>query len=423
MQVAEVAGEVVEVGGSLYHKDNRLMARLVEEAGLEAFNPVHSAARGSEPVLLGVWDGEDVLFQESSSWLYSTVAGLWRYGYSAIAVAAEASSVLKQFLTIYPHLLDDEFVGFETVEGLLDAMGLRHLTTVSLREHLHANGLCSGWGDGRYCDEIVAGLTRVNYGQSLDLNALVGLIALIGSTGDVRAVRGGNYQAMEYAITAANAAFHRFSDVHGIRKVCVDEAHCTYSLLFRHAGEEHELHGLHAVVIAAPLEFADLAFEGFVARPGAHIKRDYQRTHVTFTVGDLNLKAYFGQDGDQPQAIITPETAAAEFTSCMLRSRYSSAGEKRALYKLFSRHPLEASTLDRIIANRTETFQTEFLAYPVLNPIREGLEFPPFVLDTGIFYVNALESAFSTIETEMMAGLNVAKLAAAFLDQMRHLSR
>lgn len=67
--------------------------------------------------------------------------------------------------------------------------------------------------------------------------------------------------------------------------------------------------------------------------------------------------------------------------------------------------------------DRTETHITRFYAYPVLSPIPETQPFPPIVLDEseGIFYVNAMETAFSTIETEMLSGKNVAQLVARSL--------
>jgi hypothetical protein len=103
-------------------------------------------------------------------------------------------------------------------------------------------------------------------------------------------------------------------NVRKVQKVCIADTDCTYSVSFEHEGGEHTLDGLDAVIIAAPLEFANVTWEGFIPNPGAKAKREYQRTHVTFVVGDLNLRAYFGAEGDQPQAIITPETSAVEFT-------------------------------------------------------------------------------------------------------------
>ena len=58
-------------------------------------------------------------------------------------------------------------------------------------------------------------------------------------------------------------------------------------------------------------------------------------------------------------------------------------------------------------------YQTEFYAYPVLDPLPAGVRFPPLILDdSNVFYVNAMESAFSTIETEMISGRNIAKLVS-----------
>ncbi len=51
-------------------------------------------------------------------------------------------------------------------------------------------------------------------------------------------------------------------------------------------------------------------------------------------------------------------------------------------------------------------------AYPVLRPDRD---LPPFRLAAGLYWVNAMEFAASTMETETIAARNVANLVEADL--------
>ena len=69
-----------------------------------------------------------------------------------------------------------------------------------------------------------------------------------------------------------------------------------------------------------------------------------------------------------------------------------------------------------ILLDRTTTYQTQFYAYPVLHPVPVDKKFPSILLDEdNVLYVNAMETAFSTIETEMISGKNIARIIAESL--------
>jgi len=42
-------------------------------------------------------------------------------------------------------------------------------------------------------------------------------------------------------------------------------------------------------------------------------------------------------------------------------------------------------------------------------------EWPSFIIDEGLFYINAMESAVSTMETEAVAARNVVNLSLNFM--------
>jgi len=409
-----------EVGGAVYHVKNKIFADLVQQGKYRTFVPLQEHTEPSVTAqdlstmasdLMGVWDGKQWAFMESTSTLANWWHGLSRYGLDSYWVGKEADRVLEMFLRVYDLL---EIRSFRRVEDLLDALELRSLTTLSLQQHLEQGGFCS-WNNKAFCQEIVTGLTRVNYGQSMDLNALVGLIALIGSTDDVRTVVGGNNQVFQYALWRANAAVHWNSTVTTIAK-----EGDTYTVLTHIPGrpEDTQRHtGFDKVIVAAPLEFAKVQFENVTISPQALQMRPYQLVHVALVVGQLNLAGYFHTKGDQPQNVITTEGSEPGFTSITLHSHFNDHGHSRFLYKVFSRHPLTDFQLDQWFTNRTETHLTQFHAYPVLRPLPEGQEFPPLILDQeeDVYYVNAMESAFSTIETEMISGKNIARLVCESL--------
>ena len=265
----EFAGEHTEVGGSIYHLANKLFADFVKLGKFKTYNPIteHSDPSAkpppgftSENSLLGIWNGKQFSFQESDSFIMNFVNGLWRYGLDGKYVGDEAAATLNKFLKVY-ELLDKQT--FYTVEELLNALGLIDLTRVSLKQHLDEGSFCS-YNNASYCNEIVTGLTRVNYGQSMDLNALVGLIALIGSTDDIATVVDGNYKVLEYALWSANALVHYNSNVFKVSKTINDKQKPKYAISYYNMdGEVQTVEDFDKIIIAAPLEFASIEFEGF----------------------------------------------------------------------------------------------------------------------------------------------------------------
>lgn len=63
----------------------------------------------------------------------------------------------------------------------------------------------------------------------------------------------------------------------------------------------------------------------------------------------------------------------------------------------------------RALSARLEALRLSWKAYPILRP---APKWPPFVLHPGLYYVNAMESAVSTMETEIIASRNVVTLLA-----------
>ena len=80
-------------------------------------------------------------------------------------------NLLKQFSNIYT--LQENGQSYESVPELLKAMSesgeLFRLTQITAREYLLEKGLSE-----LLIDELVTAITRINYGQSTEVNALTG---------------------------------------------------------------------------------------------------------------------------------------------------------------------------------------------------------------------------------------------------------
>lgn len=67
---------------------------------------------------------------------------------------------------------------------------------------------------------------------------------------------------------------------------------------------------------------------------------------------------------------------------------------------------------DKMFRKREKEVEIDWLAYPQYSPPEE---FPAFVLDDGVFYINGFEKAASAMEVSAVGGMNVALLAQEFL--------
>jgi Prenylcysteine lyase len=132
---------------------------------------------------LGIWNGDEFVFETSDYTPLTMLRGLWRYGLASVTVQGLVSEVLERFLQVYD-LLEKERDGFESVEQLLKSLNLFELSQQSLQEYLAEEGISP-----LYCNELITGVNRVNYGQDNSLNALVGLVSIIGNTDELAAVR------------------------------------------------------------------------------------------------------------------------------------------------------------------------------------------------------------------------------------------
>ena len=86
------------------------------------------------------------------------------------------------------------------------------------------------------------------------------------------------------------------------------------------------------------------------------------------------------------------------------------------VWKVFSREPLTDVQKQKLFPEATDTKEVIWLAYPHYTPPEKYL---PFVLDEGVFYVNAIEWAASAMEMSSLSAKNAALLTARYLNKTK----
>lgn len=463
----DFSGTTVELGASVYHRENRLVRSFVELLNLTSQRPLHAGRAG-------VWKHCDnaqcsraqgrFLFLESRYTALTLAAVLWRYGSSPFVVRSLIRQHLQDFLGAYSALATQPAV---TALGILAAANLSHLPDVESGVYLRGQGV----GD-RFVTEFATAITRANYGSSMSLNGFAGAVSLAGSGADLFSVVEGNQRLAEGAARLAGAHVRLNTTVLSIgrgtqrrytvtvapRKGCEpsafldgDSGSCDATSRPDPAtAADVTTEEFDSVVIASPIQHNGIQFSSpldmavSMSLPKSH-QQDYRTTHATFIRGMLK-PGYFGMDveSELPTTILTtepelngganPSEGPIHFSSIGALKQFN---DGTRLFKVFSRFRLTARHLEAFLQWKSEESKDECLgsavrrawrAYPYLKAApsqRAGETDVPFVLDDGgkestakeggLFYVNAMEAYVSTMETEMLAACNTAYLLKARL--------
>lgn len=245
----------VEVGGSIIHPRNRLMVHFVDQV-------LRLPRRDAPDQSMGLWDGHRFLLRlDRGRPVVNVVRLLWRYGLSLPRMQAAVGRLLASFDAIYgagpgvPVVCGggsvDDGCGVDhngrsgSEGGTRWSVGVARLqeATRDFFDKLRARpapvifsppatvaGLLSPRGDGSLVNlatrrlgayassaglrppltaELVAAITRVNYGQeATGMAALAGAVGLAGSGGGLWAVAGGNAQVPMGLISRAGVTVY-----------------------------------------------------------------------------------------------------------------------------------------------------------------------------------------------------------------------
>ncbi|CAF89368.1 unnamed protein product, partial [Tetraodon nigroviridis] len=274
-----------ETGGSVIHPLNLHMKHFIEKLGIPQ--------RKDVPSKMAIFDGKELTFEQSTWFIINFFRMLWRYGLSFLRMQMWVESVLDKFMRIYQY--QQYGYSFSTVERLLHAMGgdeFPDLMNRTLEETMLAEGFSQ-----TFLNDMVAPITRVNYGQSVRINAFVGAVSLAGADPGLWAVDGGNKRV------CSGLLYHSKSDLVSARVTSVSlklrpsKSGTTTSFYeVSYVGESGPAHALYdVVVIAAPLHqgTSDIAFSGFTPPVPSHFPGRYHQTVATLVHGRVNV-SYLG---------------------------------------------------------------------------------------------------------------------------------
>lgn len=279
---------------------------------------------------------------------------------------------------------------------MLEAMSptLLNLTKSDTYSLLKSHGLSD-----LFISELASAILYVNYGQPLSIHSLVGSVACAGGDSDLWAVKNGNRELPSHLISASGATLQLSKPVTEV----ILNPDSTYTL--KSSGSV--LGSFSHVVLAYPVEGtrSSITFTGFPKIPYTASNRRYHRTVATIVAGHVHSK--YGSITD----ILTCDKSNFFTSISLLHPTILVVAEKYPVYKIFSPEPLTKTQLDSIFTEIQHVEVHDWLAYPEYNSIPPS--FPPFVLASKLYYLNAVEWAASAIEMSLISGKNIALMISS----------
>lgn len=377
----------IEAGASIIAADNALMAHFVQILNLTRFEKEGSS--------LGLWDGTSFRFRSHDSKARTVMRLARRYGLSVARSRKFISTMLNSFAALYPKDgVGQPWQPYQTVNQLFRrAPEFLPLTKRSFLDVVREKFSTA------YVEEMVAAITRVNYGQDpINMNGLSGSVAMAGAGGGLWAVREGNAQVVARLLRQTGARIILNTTIDA-----VDDAESGYTL----TSNDHSWH-CDAVVMAAPVELSTVSLPRSISQR-LDVDRKFQLTATTFVRGLLNEDT-FGEK--PPDGILTTMDVNDVFTSIG-----KVADGPAPVFKVFSRAILDDAAIDRIFQKGAKLLAVyPWYAYPKFNSPER---FADFDVDDGsgraFIYTSPLESAGSAMEMSALSGANAAALVRSKL--------
>ncbi|XP_074899719.1 prenylcysteine oxidase 1 isoform X2 [Buteo buteo] len=365
--------------------------------------------------LVGIYNGEEFVFEESSWYIVNLLKLLWHYGLNPLRMYMWVEDILDKFMRIYRYQTHD--YAFSSNERLLHALGgndFIRMLNQTIDEAMQKAGFSH-----KFINEMVCPAMRVNYGQGVNINGFVGAVSLAGVESGLWSVKGGNKLVCTGLIYASKAEVIPGTVLSIEPKIRprptgdpVKLYQVTYNTTSGLTGDTYDI-----VVIAAPLsrKMANITFKNFDP-PVPDFPNPYHQTVTTFVHGRLNASFFGYRDPSAFHfgAIFTTENPKLFINSLGVVSPVEDVGGEgklplqSAIWKVFSKEVLTKEQLNLLFSSYDSVKVKKWLAYPHYSPPEKC---PPIILHDKIYYLNGIERAASAMEMSAIAAKNAALLA------------
>ncbi len=362
-----------ELGAEFFNFSNKIVSGLVAELGLQT-------KKLDDLMDIAVWDGSEFVFQFGQSLFHKIFGLVSKHKLSVPKLIFRLKKAEGKIKNLYKHQQKSPVEFWRLFESSGLDKWYKHSFKAAILEH----GI-----DQTFVDELLTPITRLIYCQNADIGGFAGLVALLGVySQDVNKIKAGNDVFPQKLLEASNCSVKLETKVDTIEKRGDGSFQVSY-------GEASSVYD--SVVVAAPLEVADISFEGVTVQN--HL-REYQKIYTRIMKGQIDSSYFNCVSSKVPSLVLTTKEA----DPITLFSIKQTPNKKESFVTVTSLEPLGDSFVDEFFKKGETVFDHSWsAAYPVFKQIEKV---PDMVLDENLVYLNGIESAASSLETSAFAALN-----------------
>lgn len=374
IQHTTVAGHDIELGAKWFQETHHgHLLEYAKEFDLE----LESRIDEFQPV--GVWTGDRMITLERS------IAGLARllvrYGLDVFRLNSVSDGINESIDDLSRSVTAGK--GYETTGELAESVGLDPLLEQNGPEYLSQQGI-----DKSVINELVTGIAGVMTGSSLEnYHALVTVasISILTSAQDLLSIKGGNQKLCERFVDEADAKLRT--------------GECIETVISRDEGVQVSTDEISetfdAVILAVPLEQSGIEVRdgnGTVSTP----ERQYNESEIAVIDGTIDSSAFGGQS--PPPFVLCGHDRDLSFTTFWRVDN--------ELYELIAPE-ISERILDELFESWRIEAHKHWNPWPLLTPPVRPVDFE---ISPNVYYVNAIESCFSTMAMSSIGAQNVVNL-------------
>jgi len=377
----KVAGRPIELGATFFNRINRTLLDILKTEKLET-TPF-------ERMNFGVWNGSNFVFRSNKESLTTFLKLLLKYRLSLTRTYLLLRKVSSQVAQLYQEESKNPSDLLQIFESTLIDKWKRNTFYEALKERNIRQA---------FIDEIATPITRIIYSQNEDIGAFAGLSSLIGIyPGETYSFAEGNSILPIHLAQASNATIKMGKKVDAIEK--------TPKGNYR-VHTENDVMVFDNVIIATPLELADIKFDGLsLKRCGA---QPYQSVYRSAMKGVFKPE-YFNLDNsiNFPNTILTTKE-----TGPITQYSIQKASHTESVVTISSTEPVNRTIFTDIFKNSPVSIFDHYweAAYPIFKPLSRLL---PTRIDKGLMYLNAIEPMVSSMETSVLSAKNAVRMLLA----------
>ena len=371
----------IELGAAFFNFNNKIIFDLIKEIELKIKKVQESAD-------IAVWNGTEIIFKANQPMFYNMLKLIATYKLSTPKLLITLREAKEKIKKLYYEKPSEFWEIFENV-------GLDKWYKNRFDKILNELGI-----DKKFIDEIITPIIRIIYSQDASIGGFAGLSSLLGVYGEsLYSLREGNDILPMKLLEKSNSKIELRNKVESIEKTSKD----TFRLI-----TEDNNSIVDGVIIASPLETTNLRIDG-ISNKESH-SREYKKIYIKIIEGEINSRYFnLNKSNELPSIILTLNEADP-----ITRFSINKFRGNQTVVAITSKKQIKNNVLDEIFKKRKTLLDHVWsAAYPTFKPIER---IPSTFLSQKLIYLNAIESASSSLESSAFAALNCMKVLK---DQLR----